>query len=194
MQDVFDLEPNTKINRDNTYIVSYPHILAHFQNINKFSERDFVCCAHIVYGWMPTILGLNPDKLSITLNHGATLLTQSKQTGRLADNEIEQLAALVNNSLVGASKLLHFTAPNAFAVWDSKIYSFVFSEIPHHHRVNQVEKYRDYLSKMDKIIRRPRFQEFYESVKSKVGYQISPLRAIELIMFLNSSKTTVPTE
>ncbi len=186
MKDVFELEPNTNIPRENSYIVSYPYILAHFQSIDEFSERDFVCGAHIVYGWMPTVLGLNPGKLAINLRRGAELLTQSKQTGWLTDIDIEQLAGLVNNSLVGASKLLHFTAPNAFAIWDSKIYSFVFEEKPYNHRVNQLGKYREYMSRLEQIKRRPGFQMFHESVKSKVGYEISSLRAIELVMFLNS--------
>ena len=186
MRDVFELEPKTNIPRDNSYIVSYPYLLAYFQSIDEFSERDFVCGAHIVYGWMPTVLGLNPGKLPIALQLGAELLTLSKQTGQLTDIEIEQLAGLVNNSLVGASKLLHFTAPNEFAIWDSKIYSFVFDEKAHNYRVNQLIKYRDYMSRLDQIKRLPGFQAFYESVKSKMGYEISPLRAIELVMFLNS--------
>ena len=88
--------------------------------------------------------------------------------------------------MVGVSKLLHFTAPNVFAIWDSKIYSFVFEEKPHNHRVNQLAKYREYMSRLDQIKRRPGFQAFHESVISKVGYEISSLRAIELVMFLNS--------
>jgi hypothetical protein len=142
MKDIFKLEPNTNIPRDDTYIVSYPYILAHFQNIDEFSDRDFVCGAHIIYGWMPTVLGLNPGKLPINLQRGAELLTQAKRTGRLTDLDIEQLAGLVNNSLVGASKLLHFTAPNEFAIWDSKIYAFVFEEKPYNHGVNQAGRIR----------------------------------------------------
>ena len=42
MKDVLQLELDTHIHRDNSYIVSYPYILAHFQGINVFSERDFV--------------------------------------------------------------------------------------------------------------------------------------------------------
>jgi hypothetical protein len=186
MKDVFDLEPNTHISRDNSYVVSYPYVLAHFQGLNAFSERDFVCGAHIVYGWMPTVLDLNPGRLPIDLQRGAELLTQAKKTGRLADNDIELLVKLVNNSLVGTSKLLHFTAPNAFAIWDSKIYSFAFEETAHNYRVNQLGKYREYMSRLEQIKRRPGFEAFHESVKSKVGYEVSALRAIELVMFLNS--------
>ncbi len=186
MKDVLHLEPNTDIPRDNSYIISYPYILAHFQGIKVFSERDFVCAAHIVYGWMPTMLDLNPDRMSIGLRHGAELLTEAKNNGRLRDADIELLAKLVNHSLVGASKLLHFTVPSAFAIWDSRVYSFVFEEPAHNYRVNQLRKYREYMSRLKQISSSPGFEAFHESVKIKVGYEISALRAIELVMFLNS--------
>ncbi len=58
MQDIFLLEPQTKVDRKKSYIRSYPHILAQLQTESALTERDFVCGAHIVYGWMPTILDL----------------------------------------------------------------------------------------------------------------------------------------
>lgn len=186
MKDVFELEPHTQIDRENSYIIAYPFILAHFQSLNGFSERDFVCGAHIVYGWMPTVLDLRPGKLNLDLRHGADLLTQAKITGSLADTDIEQLTKLVNNSLVGVSKLLHFAAPNAFAIWDSKIYGFIFEEKAHNYRINQVAKYREYMSRLRQIKERPDFSAVHASVNAKLGYEVSPLRAIELIMFLNA--------
>ena len=186
MKDVFELEPITHVLRDNSYIVSYPHILAHFARMDVLSESDFVCGAHIVYGWMPTVLDLNPGGFKLDLKSGSEILTAAKKAGRVADSDLELLAKLVNNSLVGASKLLHFVAPKAFAIWDSKIYSFVFEEPAHNYRVNKVSKYREYMTELERIKRRPGFDTFHESVQSKVGYQISALRAIELVMFLNS--------
>jgi hypothetical protein len=131
MKNVFELEPATNISRDNSYIVSYPHILAHFQSFDVFSQKDFVCGAHIVYGWMPTVLDLNPSKFPVSLQRGAEILNEAKKNGQLSDRHIEVLVQLVNNSLVGTSKLLHFVAPNSFAIWDSKIYKFVFNEAAH---------------------------------------------------------------
>jgi hypothetical protein len=153
--------------------------------MTQFSELEFICGTHIVYGWMPTVLDLNPTNIPNGLKRGAELLTQVKETKRLTDIEIALLAKLVNNSLVGTSKLLHFTAPNAFAIWDSKIYAFVFQEKAHNYRVNQVGKYREYISRLDQLKRRPGFEAFHQSVNEKVGYEISALRAIELIMFVN---------
>jgi len=185
MKDVFELEPHTRISPEDSYVIAYPYILAHFQSLNNFTVRDFVCVAHIVYGWMPTILHLNPGE-PINLRRGGELLTQARRDGNLADTDIEQLVGLVNNSLVGVSKLLHFTAPNAFAIWDSKIYSFIFEEQPYNYRVNRIFAYREYMSRLQHIKERSGFAAFHASVNAKLGYEVTPLRAIELIMFLNA--------
>lgn len=187
MKDVFQLEPNTVISRENSYILSYPYILSYFQRLDKFTEGDFVCGAHIIYGWMPTVLDLYPKTENAGLSIGAKILTSVKNDGKISNQELECLAALVNNSLVGASKLLHFTAPKKFAIWDSKIYSFVFEEKPHNYRVNKLSKYREYLSRLNEIKQQPNFSSFHASVNNKMGYEVTPLRAIEVIMFLNSN-------
>ncbi len=186
MTDVFDLEPNTRVFQDDSYILSYPHILGYFTGKKTFDSADMVRGAHMVYGWMPTVLELYPEPPNRDLAAGAGILAKAKDTGVLSDEEIASLAALVNNSLVGASKLLHFVAPDHFAIWDSKIYAFVFHKKPHNYRVNEVANYRRYHSLLASIRSDPRFDAFHESVNGKIGYEVSPLRAIELVMFLNA--------
>lgn len=186
MTDVFDLEPHTRVLQDNSYILSYPHILSYFSGKMTFDAADVVRGAHMVYGWMPTVLELHPETPNDDLATGATILTKAKDTGVLSDEEIASLCAIVNNSLVGTSKLLHFVAPDRFAIWDSKIYAFVFQKKPHNYRVNEVATYRRYLSLLADIRSDSRFDAFHESVNGKIGYAVSPLRAIELVMFLNA--------
>jgi len=140
----------------------------------------------MAYGWMPTILELYPDQKSIDLPKAAKLLTEAKTNGRLTAEQLEKLASLVNNSLVGASKLLHFVAPTNFAIWDSKVYSFVHEERPHNYRVNDAQKYLAYLDLLTSLSNDARFPIFYSSVKSKLGYDVTPFRALELVMFLRA--------
>jgi hypothetical protein len=137
---------------------------------------------------MPTILDLNPNKLPVSLQRGAEILNEAKKNGQLSDNDIKALTQLVNNSLVGTSKLLHFVVPNSFAIWDSKIYKFVFNEAAHNYRVNQIGKYREYMSELERIKTHSIFPAFHNSVNTKVGYEVSALRAIELVMFINSGQ------
>lgn len=183
---VFDCEPHTTIPQDDSYIISYPYILAYFEQRGPFDTADLIRGAHIAYGWMPTVLELYPGPPNITLDAGAQLLTRAKRDGVLTDGEIEDLASLINNSLVGASKLLHFVAPEDFAIWDSRIYAFIFRQEPYSYRVKSVALYRDYLKALATIRADGRFEQFHASVKAKAGYPVSAFRAIELIMFLNT--------
>jgi len=186
MPDIFALEPNTTIMQDDSYILSYPHLLSYFASKQIFAIEDVVRGAHMAYGWMPTVLDIYPEMPNIDLATGADLLNKAKRTGALTDTEVEQLARLVNNSLVGASKLLHFVSPQHFPIWDSKIYAFVFQEKPHNYRVSQVSKYRKYLALLGQLQNDTHFTSFHSSVNRKVGYQVSEFRALELVMFLNA--------
>ncbi|WP_280349922.1 hypothetical protein [Pseudomonas sp. BN414] len=124
MQDVFQLEPLTEIDQRQSYIRAYPHILASLRSRQVLDEQDFVCGAHMVYGWMPTILEIHASE-SLDVRNGVALLNKASAEGCLSEDEIERLAQLVNRSVVGASKLLHFVNPEAFAIWDSRIYRFI---------------------------------------------------------------------
>jgi hypothetical protein len=186
MPDIFVLEQDTVVPVSNSYILSYLPMREFFVPKSVFTINDFICGAHMVYGWMPTGLDLYPNPPHISLQRGADLLTKAKEVGALSDEEIGQLKQLVNKSVVGASKLLHFVAPGTFAIWDSRIYRFLFRQRAHHYRVNVVPTYRTYLGRLRELRADPRFPAFHASVNDKLGYAVSDLRALELVMFLNS--------
>lgn len=186
MQDVFAIEPSTTIQQDASYVISYPHLIEFFAQKQQISPSDVVCGAHMVYGWMPTILDLYPDQEKINLEEAARLLTTVKRAGSIQPIELEGLSGLVNNSLVGVSKLLHFVAPERFAIWDSKVYSFVYEERPHNYRVNNADKYLAYLRLLDSLVQDSRFPSFHAEVQRKLGYEVTPFRALELVMFLRA--------
>lgn len=191
MRNVFLLERTTTIRPDASFIASYPHLVEYFSEKTEISPGDVVRAAHMAYGWMPTILDLYPASNKLDLASASLLLTKAKATGFLRPSEISALAGLVNNSLVGASKLLHFVSPYSFAIWDSKVYTFVHEEQPHHYRVNAVDAYVAYLDLLAQLAARQEFANFHASIQQKIGYAVSPFRALELVMFLNSP--TLPT-
>lgn len=188
MKDIFDLETWTEIPENTSYIRSYPSLLRYFEGKSILSSEDVICGAHMVYGWMPTILTLDFDQKDLDPERAALLLMKARNEGQLSDDEISCLGDLVNHSLVGASKLLHFVAPESFAIWDSKVYTFVHREAPYHYRVNDIKNYRDYLNKLKLLKADSRFERFHDSVNVKIGYPVSALRAIELVMFLNATE------
>ena len=95
MRDVFELEPGTEILADDPYIASYPHLLEFFEPKNSFTVGDVVCGAHMVYGWMPTILELYPDAERCDLQAAGDMLTKAKQGLRLEAWEIDALDAQI---------------------------------------------------------------------------------------------------
>ncbi len=187
MLNVFDIEPDIDIDKSASYIRSYPYLIDYFAAKASLNATDLVVGAHMTYGWMPTILDLYQSRLSF--DAGAELLTKAKQTGSLENDEIGALASLVNNSLVGASKLLHFAAPDSFAIWDSRVYRFVHKQRPYASRVNNALKYHAYLETLSHLKQDSRFPAFHTSINKKIGYDVSALRAIELVMFLGSSES-----
>jgi hypothetical protein len=184
LRDVFVLEPKTKISTRESYIRSYRAINAHFASIAQFDADAFIVTAHVVYGWMPTILELAADS-DEDIEAAVSALNESK-SGSVTDRDLALLIRIVNNSLVGTSKLLHFASPAHFAIWDSRVYSFVFDREPYHYRMNNIADYREYHTILGRIAGDTRFLRFHEAVNDKVGYRVSPLRAIELIMYNNS--------
>jgi hypothetical protein len=185
MRDVFELERKTSIPAT-SYTLSYPHILSYFADRGPLDIADFVRGAQLVYGWMPTILHLHAQPPNLTLAHAASLLESARTQGTISDEHLSMLVGVINNSLVGTSKLLHFVRPDIFPIWDSNVYGFVFEEKPRHDRVQNVAKFREFVRRVNAVRSDERFGDFHASVNFKVGYGVSEPRAVELIMFLNS--------
>jgi len=177
---------------DSSYLASYPAIIEHFQAIEHFTPNHLIVGAHLVYGWMPTILELNFS----SLDEAVALLEAARQGIVLTAPQIAQLASTVNNSVIGASKLLHFTNPNVYPIWDSRVFQFLnrISADPalkgHHYQVNKATLYEAYARTCRAVALTTDFQPTYHSLLTQFtalpGYQtfaITALRALEYIMF-----------
>ena len=169
MKDVFKLESKTTIDTDSSYLVSYPHILSYASEIEMFSASDVVRLSHMIYGWIPTILDLYFPDGGLSLREAAQLLQQAKDKGDLNAQQLSRLKALVNNSMVGVSKLLHFVAPEHYAIWDSKIYIFCHGQQPYDYRVNNVTEYLAYQDQLRLLLDDERFPALHSSVNQNAG-------------------------
>jgi hypothetical protein len=117
---------------DNTYEISYNYLLDYAESIvtNNFADRELIVLAHVVYGWMPTILtihhGINGQQ-QINLSKIQKILKDirdNRTNDFLSDADaLKKIANFTNKSFVGASKFLHFLFPETFAIWDSNINS-----------------------------------------------------------------------
>jgi hypothetical protein len=180
---VFELE--IKLDTESTYLKSYPILLQHVAQKEHLSFEDIAVFAHMVYGWMPTILKLHfnqtsSDKLVSTVN--------AAKERQLTADEMELIKCFINNSLVGASKLLHFIAPDRYAIWDSKIYRFLFKKTSYQHSIGDIQKYFAYLQQLEQLEKCDEFTDFFANVNAQLNHNVTPKRALELMMFVNSEK------
>lgn len=170
------LVPEDKFN------LSYRHFLSYFASLENITEHELIIGANFTYGWMPTILNFKSDKLA----HAAHILNKAKSTNiRIDDNELLDLKALINNSLVGTSKLLHFVNPDIYAIWDSRVYSFL-SGRSNYQDLHRPQLFWSYLDICNAVIGHDAFDAIHNRYVARLGFNISRIRTVEQILFIGS--------
>lgn len=170
-------------NDEDGYNKSYYHFVKYFEGKDEITEHDLVIGANFTYGWMPTILNFKSNEFS----SATSILNQAKSTDRISDTQLYTLKKLINNSLVGSSKLLHFINPSVYAIWDSRICNFLTGKI-HKYKVETPHIFWSYLDLCEKVIMDPDFKAIHKRYKEKVGFEVAPMRTVEQIMFINSNE------
>ncbi len=141
------------------------------------SEEKIMQGAYMVYGWMPTMLRIKgPKKLIIDLAEAGKNDTVSTQL-------LAACASVLNNSLVGTTKLLHFINPKTYPIWDSRVYRALFREKPYRYRVEQPKAYMGYLNWITKMEQCPDFHTMKTRFEQEAGYPVSNTRAGEATLY-----------
>lgn len=172
--------------QDDPYLRSYPEFVRYFQNVPRVQVHNVIIGASFVYSWMPTILKFKTAQFEAA----ATCLERARQ-GDVSEGDLRCVLALVNNSLVGTSKLLHFVNPRVFAIWDSRVCRYL-TGAAWHYKVEEVPRFVAYQTLLRDTVSNNRFDAAHDSICRKVGYEVSRLRAGELIMFMNGQKVRDP--
>ena len=148
---------------------------------NASSVRDIQILALSVYGWMPTIL--QSVQFSVESLEQARRITDSQSREVFLQNFS---TAPINSSWVGSSKFLHFINPDKFSIWDSHI-ARAF-DLSQRHKYERREAYMTYLETLDGMLptAEPLIREVTEMVRIQFGYKMSPLRALEFLIFSSS--------
>ncbi len=123
IQKLNQLANTRQINPSDYYLLVYPELLQAIQSLLPLDSQKLLLTAHAVFGWMPTQLRVDMSQLGDAL----IILNGVLQTGEknLPVNYLIHLATTFKttggNSVVAASKILHFLAPDRFPIWDSKV-------------------------------------------------------------------------
>lgn len=175
---------NTYDSTKDIYVEMYKYYTNFFKEKDILTESDVVIGIGFTYSWMPTILkNLNLSKL----DRVTSILNNVKQGVEISDDDLLLLKEFSNNSLVGASKLLHFINPEQYAIWDSRVFKFLNNnKAAHKYKLEKVHVYREYLSYLSNLKASESLNDVIAVLKTKIGYPISDYRALELLFFLGS--------
>ena len=162
-----------------SYLVAYPEFLQFFAEIEKIERKHLIIGSHFVYGWMPTILKKfnieNEASLLEMLNH-------AKNGEMLNNDQLRIIRSCVNNSMVGASKLLHFINPTHYAIWDSRIFRYSTGK-KSLYGIKRVGYYQEYLFRLREISMHQGYGVVHHKIEAHLNMTLPPMRAIEIIMF-----------
>ena len=172
-----------EIQRQSDYL-SYPEFLRYFSDLKTITRHNLIIGINFTYGWMPTIFDFRSDRFDEALD----VLNSAKKGSKLTIDELNLLKGLLNNSLVGTTKLLHFINPDKFAIWDSRVYRYLTGMEPYYNRIGEGKAYLAYLEFCVYLTTQKEFKSMHERVEKQVGYSMTPLRIAELIMYLNGAK------
>lgn len=163
--------------------IVYVEMLRFFQKPEPFNESDLVTGGYLIYGLMPTMMNMNLSESSEVVSY----LNKARTASYLSIDEIKSIKKCLNNSLVGASKILHFINPKVYAIWDSRIFRYI-TEKKTTYGIDSVETYLAYLDKVRRISKEEGYSELHELVSDKFKYEMQPTRVMELVMFQTDKK------
>lgn len=147
----YSKRPQKLIQKDaNEYELGYLALRSLIRDRTDSSDLEQLrAAAYAVYGWMPTILKRSELGGLSDFISSAKKLSKTKAIASISNLLGSRNSAVmhcINNSVVGTSKLLHFSLPNVFPIWDSKIAETLFGHKWQSH--NKVSAYREYFDAM----------------------------------------------
>lgn len=166
-------------------------------------EKDVcIAFAHMVYGWMPTILNEANGEIGAWTKDDwekiKVCLEKAKSGEILGINELKNVMVLTNNSIVGTSKLLHFINPHVYPIYDSRVFHAIRKltgdkkATENSSTVNDENKYIAYLKWVHRVIN----EDVSSLLKMKkllkehgfVDDDVTSVRVIEVFLYINGKE------
>ena len=163
--------------------ITYPEFVKYFADLEVIKLHNLIIGANFTYGWMPTMLKFKSNDFGSSV----AILNKAKHGDLITEAELVTLRDFINNSVVGTSKLLHFVAPSVYAIWDSRVYRYI-NERDHYGDMIKPQNYFAYIENCTELVQHRDFPRVHDSMKRKLGYSVSPLRSVELVMHLKGGR------
>ncbi len=160
----------------------YRCFLEFFRTRETVTEREVLIGVAFAYSWMPKI----PTIHRTAFPSAVTAVGRAWGGGILEIDELTVLKGVVNNSVVGSSKLLHFVSPELHPILDSHVFEFLHDKVDT--RIEKPQYYARYAERCRKVVNQPEFKGLHAIVSEKTGYNTigfepPKLRALELTMY-----------
>ncbi|MDX1750919.1 MAG: hypothetical protein R3271_11420 [Methylophaga sp.] len=182
---------------------SYQAFLRFFEEKQPLTLDDFTIAVQFTYGWMPTINDMHGDPQRAfdafqQLIEDDFDLQQDEPT---TQNLLLELIPATNNSLVGASKLLHFARPHRYAIWDSQVFKYFYPEATmHSNKLSQLDRYLQYHRILVMLSDDSECQQSIADIRVGLlkllpyeyqqGAKFTDLRCLEFIMYFTASRSS----
>lgn len=160
----------------NGYLKIYESIIPAVRTMRK-NEDTIRILPMVVYGWMPTVL--RNSKWDSKWDGQIRTLLNSK-TGEFSDEDMQILLHFVNDSYIGVSKLLHFTYPDHWAIWDSNVYAAI-----EYYAAEEPKKNLSWycLNNHGRVDNKTRFNAYQNAIREVRNDRGGELREIEKCIF-----------
>ena len=168
--------------QDESANTSYQHFLKFFEDTDKITQHELIIGASFTYSWMPRVLGFK--KLE-NIEKIAAYLDAVRLDNGLDHTVLSMIKEVVNRSMIGTSKLLHFVNPGRYPIIDKWVDTYL-NGTPSYDRQNDVDHYMSYTCACRRAVEDERFKAVHQNVNKSLAYEVSALRALELIMFLTA--------
>ena len=155
--DLMRLNKLSEGSREATFLRTYPAVLVSAKSSDRAVTETFLMTAAFVYGWMPGILRVESQRLDAAAK---AFDTARAQDAEFSEGDVKAVASCLQ-SLVAASKVLHFANPFLYPIWDRKIEKFRRDAPPSQYHMAQTENYAAYVEDIQQVKQEHGFLGFH---------------------------------
>jgi len=143
--------------REATFLRIYPALLVSAKAADRAVVETFLMTAAFAYGWMPGSLRVADNRLEAAAK---AFDNARAQEAEFSQRDVAAVAGCLQ-SLVAASKVLHFANPYIYPIWDRRIEQFRQDTPPSQYHMAQTENYVAYASDIQKVKHEQGFLGFH---------------------------------
>lgn len=137
-----------------SYFASYQVCVDRLAERDAFDSSDAVLAACMSYSWLPRALRLDPAALP-----SAVVAINDVRSGVLTAEVLEAFSALVEGSVIAASKALHFAAPQAVPIYDRRVHEAFFGRSMPQSKPKRRDTFLEYAATLRALVADVRFAQ-----------------------------------